>query len=153
MTDYTLQKDLDVVQLGERWGCAFTNPINAFEHYMGRKLYLRELERHIGRCFMKKIALMCNYKNDATAVPQQPELPGWDATANPEWHYYVKMWDECIVSLSLATGRSDFPHEEYRIAIMSVPGNHYTLMLDNGRIINPDPGLVGKVIEIRPLLA
>jgi len=149
---YTLQKDLDVGGLGARWGCfATSGSINICEHEIGRQLTDEELDSVIGQWFRMRIVDMCNYKNHNTAGgnAQQPDLPGWDEEADPEWHWWVRNRRAALLIVMHVVGLKELRHQ-YETHILSTPGAHYvTYVVDEGITINPDPSLTGAITSKR----
>ncbi len=146
--DYTKQRELDVGHFGAMWGCYGTGRINIPECERQRKATDSELDMILGRWFRLKLALMCNYKNDKTALtPVDPT--GWGSEANPEWHYWILNRRAALLVAMEVLGVNDLGNE-YEEHIMNVGDtNHYTIQVVGGELINPSPGLIGPVVEIR----
>jgi len=153
MMKYTLQKELDTVGLGRRWGCfATSGNINIVEHELGRKLSEEELDRIIGQWFRLRVVDMCNYKNHnmAGSNSDQINLPGWSEDANPEWHWWVRNRRAALLVAMEVAGVKELTHK-YETHILSVgEGHHYiTYVVDEEVTINSDPKLTGDVLSKR----
>lgn len=149
---YTEQAELDVGGFGARWGCyATSGSINICEHELGRKLTEDEIDSVVGKWFRMRIADMCNYKNDkfAGANPKTGEPKGWDIEANPEWHWWINNRRAALLIVMQVTGINELVHE-YETHILGTPGRHYvTYVVDENITINPDPSLLGDILEKR----
>lgn len=150
---YTEQKDLDILGLGARWGCAFVGPINALENVLKRPLKESEIDEVIGRAFRYGMAEMCNYIDHKNTKKQAKDCTSWDDKDNPEWHYLVKKRRYFIAYLNDRFGVA-IPVNDFKIAIMRTQfgGLHYCLKTASGELINPDSYLKGPIIEERPLV-
>jgi len=147
--EYTLQRELDQMGFGGRWGCVATLPINICENEMNRKLYDAELERVIGRWFRTGTVIMANYKNhDYAVIPANPP-GGWGPEADPEWHYWVINHRGALLEVMALLGIEDLKFEYDEVIINGPEGNHHMLQILGGEQVNPDPALHGPIIEVR----
>jgi len=149
--NYTLQKELDVGGFGARWGCYATSLINIVEHELHRALTDKELDEITGQWFRLRLVNMSNYKNHETAGANHldPDRPGWDEDADPEWHWWVLNRRASLLIAMSICGIHNLIHE-YETHILATPGRHYvTYVVDENITINPDLSLRGKIIEKR----
>ena len=150
---YTLQNDLDSLGLGGRWGCTWTGlALNVCEHARRRIATEVETSLLIGRCFRKKLALMCNYIDDADLKKDAKDVKDWDQE-NPEWHWYV-LHRADLFHVATATLQAVVDPANYRVAIMLTQHKtyHYCILTASGELINPDPSLKGEIVETRALI-
>lgn len=150
---YTLQRDLDSVGIGERWGCTFSGFINCAEHTTGERASPEELDGIIGGAFRFKLAAMANYIHHDDLEKDGSQCVTWDEEENPEWGYLV-MARRALFTLVCAKMGVAVNHHNYEVAIMLTQYNtkHYCILTSSGELINPDPSLKGEIIETRPLL-
>lgn len=153
MSNYTLQKHIDHLELGERWACTYCGPINVMEHVTGEQMTEPELDEIVGHCFRRRFADMANYIDHAKQDKTAADCTSWDDKDNPEWHYWVKKRAEFLRYLEFRF-RTRIPYDLFKVAIMKTQHgtNHYCILINTGKLINPDPSLKGPIIEKRPLV-
>lgn len=151
--EYTLQRHLDFVGIGERWGCTYVGPINVIEWIRKEPMTEEELDTIIGHCFRRRFAAMANYKNCKCVHPRLPEPKGWDEIDNPEWGYWVEQRLKYARYLELKFDLR-IQYEKFKVAIMRTQHmtKHYCIQVVGGPLINPDPDLKGPIIETRPFI-
>lgn len=148
---YTLQNEIDIGGFSERWACYFVLPINAGEHTRRHKATDDELSMIVGKAFRTLAATMANYKHDAYVRPPTTPPEGWDAKANPEWHYLVEDFN-AMIRIVEEVMFLRIPKAVFKIAIMKTQYNtdHYCLLPRGGDLINPDPSLHGPIKKLLP---
>lgn len=135
---YTQQAQLDENGQGQRWGCAFTCCVNLAEDLRGRRATMAEVDAMLGHAVRRGFIAHANYVNHANPNPLYTP-PGWDASLDLEYHYYVVDWcglmAACCSTLGIPLRLVSYYVLCYRF---NTGGVHFCLQTPRGAVINPD---------------